>query len=930
MSGVAGISRGSLRRRRDGADAAEIPPEIAHAADYPLLASLPDRHRIKAPRKVKFNTFKLAEKREFYKAVCDEILQHKGRALTVPEASGRVAICYNIEIARCDRNAIGSTVHNRLNAAKAFANIQADADAAAAAAPVAAPDAAPATSTRLSKRHGKCGRKRKDMNDPLPSNRLAKPYKGASSHLEYQEIMKAAATAAALRVVNENASVYSSARRMLKDLVDQGIDVHIATCQRQIKAAAKNSGFGISPQKPGGVLIPSSIEKKIAFTVKELRRRKFPVFPEEIIRWAAEEIEGTVYADNFPNGVPTTGWYRGWLRRMEFTTGVLRPLEQTRAEWYTPENLAYYFEVARDVLLDAGVAIRNPDYDPNIPYSEEIFIIHPERICSYDETKCELDCTRGGAGKKDRLVRAGAEDDGEAVVTKSSKCASAACGRLGNGKALPPYIVFASGETYDADWAPHFTVPGIYDKDGNELAWRYASNLKGSVDSEFCADYIDSVLYPALGYPPPRDTHPGQQGVIVCDGVGTHICYEVIERAIKGGMEILLRVPNLSFALQGEDIENFKDTKAEFRKEKTQMFTAINKDRKTAFGGHRALGWEHFIVCFKPAFDKSFTVVKNKRGWRYEGLIPFTRYAFWKKIGAASPETIDPSWRASTANSLVSSATAAGIQASVNGRDGAPPASPAETSAPPPSAPKLGHVPDSTQEALNYLQKAKVLDGSGGDLTMEKLVAQNIRLVEASKNLVKWVGEASAPKPVKSRITARNLHGLNGSATGEEGRRMAKERYEEQQAEKMGKAERKEQKAEKRAAEVSVLVTKGATLLKLLEQNGPARISSLTNPDILALLTHADPQGNISKPKNKTEGLQRVQALRFVKKALSKYAEATAASAAPPPPPPPPPALGPAPRVAAEGNRPSFGSVASSGANPQPAAPAAPTGPADP
>ena len=74
----------------------------------------------------------------------------------------------------------------------------------------------------------------------------------------------------------------------------------------------------------------------------------------------------------------------------------------------------------------------------------------------------ELDCTRGGAGSRDRsLVRARPEDDGEAIVTKSSCSDSAACGRLGDGRSLPVYIVYASGETYDASWAPEITTPAV-------------------------------------------------------------------------------------------------------------------------------------------------------------------------------------------------------------------------------------------------------------------------------------------------------------------------------------------------------------------------------------------------------------------------------------------------------------------------------------
>ena len=54
--------------------------------------------------------------------------------------------------------------------------------------------------------------------------------------------------------------------------------------------------------------------------------------------------------------------------------------------------------MARDVLINAGVAKLNADFDPDVPFSEEIVITRPERICSYDETKMELDCTRGGSG----------------------------------------------------------------------------------------------------------------------------------------------------------------------------------------------------------------------------------------------------------------------------------------------------------------------------------------------------------------------------------------------------------------------------------------------------------------------------------------------------------------------------------------------------
>ena len=48
--------------------------------------------------------------------------------------------------------------------------------------------------------------------------------------------------------------------------------------------------------------------------------------------------------------------------------------------------------------------------------------------------------------------------------------------------------------------------------------------------------------------------------MIICDGVGTHLGYHVVKKAIELGIEILLRVPHLSFVLQGEDTVNFKVT----------------------------------------------------------------------------------------------------------------------------------------------------------------------------------------------------------------------------------------------------------------------------------------------------------------------------------------------------------------------------------
>ncbi len=88
--------------------------------------------------------------------------------------------------------------------------------------------------------------------------------------------------------------------------------------------------IGLDPQRNGGQALPSYIEKEFALTMKHLQEQLFPVFPDYVMKWAAEAIAETEYASYFPDAKPTRGWYRGWVSRNELLKGALRPLELTR------------------------------------------------------------------------------------------------------------------------------------------------------------------------------------------------------------------------------------------------------------------------------------------------------------------------------------------------------------------------------------------------------------------------------------------------------------------------------------------------------------------------------------------------------------------------------------------------------------------------
>ena len=410
---------------------------------------------------------------------------------------------------------------------------------------------------RSQNRKGVCGRKRKALGDATVDKRCAKmAYKGAPDHKTYREAVKSAVSSACQDGASGGCSQRSIAKDAVQRLQADGVQLSVRHCCKIVAATVRN-GTVPSPQKPGGVFVSSAIEERIVRLIKGYRGRKLPVFADDVMGWCTELIHGTVYEKNFPpDGKATEGWYRKFLERTEMLTGTERPLEITRAEWLTVDNLQRYFEVAEGVLLQAGVAARNPDYDPDVPYSEPVLITLPERIVSFDEYRVELDSTDTSKAKSDRMVRAGIEDRGECLVTKSSGTASLVAGRTGTAKALPPFVVFSSGKSMHPDWCPAYESD-VLDAEGRHIPWRYDHNEKGSVNEAKAADYIRNIIHPAVGSPKPRDVDPGNQGVVFCDGVGTHLGITVLETAIELGLEIVLRVPHLSFRLQGEDTHNF-------------------------------------------------------------------------------------------------------------------------------------------------------------------------------------------------------------------------------------------------------------------------------------------------------------------------------------------------------------------------------------
>ena len=170
---------------------------------------------------------------------------------------------------------------------------------------------------------------------------------------------------------------------------------------------------------PRGQYFSSAFESDLADGIRYIRERKLPVFKPDVmrtVRMALIENDAEELLSDL-----TDGCYRGFLRRTGLGTGNQSPIETTRAAWLTPANLEGYYDVAAEMLVDAGIAHRVEGFDRAQAYAVMLIIDHPERMLSYDETDLTLDQTGGSKSNSLRTITSGKGDYGETTATKSGK-----------------------------------------------------------------------------------------------------------------------------------------------------------------------------------------------------------------------------------------------------------------------------------------------------------------------------------------------------------------------------------------------------------------------------------------------------------------------------------------------------------------------------
>ena len=351
------------------------------------------------------------------------------------------------------------------------------------------------------------------------------------------------------------------------------------------------------------------------------------------------------------------------------------------------------------------------------------------------------------------------------------------------------------------------------------------------------------------------------------------------------------------------------------------MFSDLNKHRRTENAHWVTLGFEHMMPCLYSAWKASFSMDKNLKGWVIEGMIPFTRAPLWKKraVDDAMLSVASASTRLSIApakqfeNECESNrqeatltvapplpAPLAGQSASilVQQPDTIPVQQPDSIPAQQPDSIPVqqpAHIPDDVKEALRRYE-ASTKSAAFGNIDTQSLIEENMALRGVLDTFATYwktqrqPATKSAPTGPR-RITSKDIFGRHGSATGRETMAMREKLEEAKRKKDAEDASKRDERDAKKRRTVAESISLGSTLLATIRCHGPTAITRLTVSDLQALLQNAAPQGTVPKA-SKAELLRQVQDLETVKAVVRDHAAAAASAVAaavvaptlPPPP----------------------------------------------
>jgi hypothetical protein len=182
------------------------------------------------------------------------------------------------------------------------------------------------------------------------------------------------------------------------------------------------------------------------------------------------------------------------------------------------------------------------------------------------------------------------------------------------------------------------------------------------------------------------------------------------------------------------------------------MFPEINNDGyKATF---KILGYEHFMKCFKPAWDIAFTKDLNMTRWRVEGMIPITRHALWRKVEEC--RLLNSSFSLSISPGSLPASLSSSPQDPSPSPDDMQATHPLAPSAPPPPPPmRISPFPVAVLEAQDCMQS--ISPAASGILDIQAVIMQNLRLVEDAMVIGEWRKTSTVEEDNTNKNNRMNL-----------------------------------------------------------------------------------------------------------------------------------------------------------------------------
>ena len=103
-----------------------------------------------------------------------------------------------------------------------------------------------------------------------------------------------------------------------------------------------------------------------------------------VLAWMNETLKGSAILEKFKSKRVRHDWLQRFMDDYGFTTEDVRPLEECRKKWETSENVLQHYQLAAKVLVEAGLAVKNPDYKEGERLSEPIKITKPHMMFEFD------------------------------------------------------------------------------------------------------------------------------------------------------------------------------------------------------------------------------------------------------------------------------------------------------------------------------------------------------------------------------------------------------------------------------------------------------------------------------------------------------------------------------------------------------------------